>query len=168
MLKFLNFWQIYHLIISQKLTLLNYSPYSWCLSKYTFLYYGVSVNQSIASCNKLGDNCIQKFHLGRYIVGYTVVLRQRASGAIKRDFKRISGNIPPQMKILNMVIPISNALLQFDLKLERCKPHKAARHPTKGDVIDDVNLFLTVWSRIYCRKFFKVIQSDVALQTWVH
>ena len=40
--------------------------------------------------NNLGDNCIQKFNLGRYIVGYTVgnlVLRQRASGAVKRDFR---------------------------------------------------------------------------------
>ena len=39
---------------------------------------------------KLGDNCIQNFHLGRYIVGYTVgnlVLRRRASGAVKRDFR---------------------------------------------------------------------------------
>ena len=37
----------------------------------------------------LGDTCIQKFHLGTYIVGYTVgnlVLRRRASGAVKRDF----------------------------------------------------------------------------------
>ena len=37
----------------------------------------------------LGDNCIQNFHLGRYIVGYTVgnlVLRRRASGAVKLDF----------------------------------------------------------------------------------
>ena len=53
--------------------------------------------------------------------------------------------------------------MQFDLKLERCKPHKAARHPTKGDVIDDVKLFPTVYRRI-----FDVIQSDVALQTQVH
>ena len=39
---------------------------------------------------ELGDNCIQNFHLGRYIVGYTVgnlVLRRRASGAVKRDFR---------------------------------------------------------------------------------
>ena len=53
----------------------------------------------------LGDNCIQFFYLGRYIVGYTVgnlVLRRRVSGAVKRDFR----DIPPQMKILNMVIPI--------------------------------------------------------------
>ena len=38
----------------------------------------------------LGDNCIQIFHLGRYIVGYTVgnfVLRRRVSGAVKHDFR---------------------------------------------------------------------------------
>ena len=40
--------------------------------------------------NKLGDNCIQNFHLGRYIVGYTVgnlVLRRPARGAVKRYFR---------------------------------------------------------------------------------
>ena len=38
----------------------------------------------------LGDNCIQNFHLWRYIVGYTVgniVLRRRVSGAVKHDFR---------------------------------------------------------------------------------
>ena len=38
----------------------------------------------------LEDNCIQNFHLDGYIVGYTVgnlVLRRRASGAVKRDFQ---------------------------------------------------------------------------------
>ena len=51
----------------------------------------------------LEDNCIQNFYLGRYIVGYTVgnlVLRRRVIS------ERISDDIPPQMKILNMVIPI--------------------------------------------------------------
>ena len=57
------------------------------------------------------------------------------------------------MKILEYGYPHSNALLQFDLKLERCKPHRAARHPTKGDVIVDVKLFPTVYRRIYCRKY---------------
>ena len=40
--------------------------------------------------SEIGDNCIQNFHFGRYIVGYTVgnlVLRQRESGAIKRDLR---------------------------------------------------------------------------------
>ena len=63
--------------------------------------------------------------------------------------ERISDDIPPQIKILNIVIPHSNALL----KLEHCEPHKAARHPTKGNVIDDVKLFPTVYCRIYCHKF---------------
>ena len=58
----------------------------------------------------LGDNCIQTFYFGRYIVGYTVgnlVLRRRASGAVKRDFRTdISDDIPLQMEILNMAIPI--------------------------------------------------------------
>ena len=54
--------------------------------------------------------------------------------------ERISDGIPPQMKILNMVM----ALLQFPLKFKRCKPHKAARHPTMYGVINDVKLFPTV------------------------
>ena len=37
--------------------------------------------------------------------------------------------------------------LQSQLKLEHCKSHKAARHPTKCDVINDVKLFPTVYHR---------------------
>ena len=60
--------------------------------------------------------------------------------------------LPPthQMKILHY--PHSNAILYLRLKLERCKPHNAVRHPTKYDVINDVKLFPTVYHRIYCRK----------------
>ena len=61
----------------------------------------------------------------------------------------ISVNIPTQMKILNMVIPI---LMHF-FKLELCKLHKTARHPTKCDVINNVKIFPTVYGRIYCCKF---------------
>ena len=49
--------------------------------------------------------------------------------------------------------PHSNALLQFCLNLEHWELHKAARHPTRCDVINDVKLFLTVYGRIYSRKF---------------
>ena len=38
----------------------------------------------------LGDNCIQNFHMGRYIVGYTVgsfVLRRPVRGAVKHNFR---------------------------------------------------------------------------------
>ena len=48
--------------------------------------------------------------------------------------------------------PHSYVLLKFLLKLKRCKPHKAARHPT-CDIINNVKQFLTVFRRIYCRKF---------------
>ena len=56
--------------------------------------YGRS-NVSRKSVMHLGDNCIPMFHLGRYIVGYTVgnlVLRRRYTS--------------PDKKKLNMVIPI--------------------------------------------------------------
>ena len=47
--------------------------------------------QCMRVCKKnLVDNCIQNFHLGRYIVGYTVgnlVLGQLASGAVKCEFR---------------------------------------------------------------------------------
>ena len=104
----------------------------------------------------LGDNCIQKLHFGRYIVGYTVenlVLRRRASGAVKREFRTYIRRYTSPNENFEYGYPHSYALLQFELKLERCKPHKAARHPTKCDVINDVKLFPTVYRRIYCRKF---------------
>ena len=37
--------------------------------------------------------------------------------------------------------PNSNAFMQSRLKFERCNPQKAARPPTKCDVIDDAKLF---------------------------
>ena len=104
----------------------------------------------------LGDNCIQNFHLGRYIVGYTVgnlVLRRRARGAVKRDFRTYIRRYTSPNENFEYGYPHSNALLQFELKLDSCKPHKAACHPTKGDIIDDVKLFPTVYRRIYCRNF---------------
>ena len=64
-----------------------------------------------------GDKCIQNYHLGRYIVsfslniyivGYTdknLVLRQRIRGVLKLT-KCISDDLLPQLIILNMVIPI--------------------------------------------------------------
>ena len=61
----------------------------------------------------LGDNYIQNFNLGRYFVEYTIgnlVLRQHASKAVKVISEHISDDIPPQIKIFNIVIPI---LMQF-------------------------------------------------------
>ena len=53
-----------------------------------------------------------------------------------------SDDILPQMKIFECGYPHSNALLQSRLKLECCKPQKAAPHPTKCDVINDVKLYI--------------------------
>ena len=61
----------------------------------------------------------------------------------------ISDDIPPKIKILNMVIPILMHFCSF--------VSNAARHPTKCDVINDVKLFPTV----YCRKFL-----TLSNQTW--
>ena len=71
-------------------------------------------------------------------------------------FERISDNIPPQMKVLNMVIPI---LMHFYNFLSNwsvasgIKPHKSVHNPTKCDVINDFKLLPIVYHRIYCRKF---------------
>ena len=105
--------------------------------------------------NHLGDNCIQNFHLGRYIVGYTVgnlVLRRSASGAVKHDLRTYIRRYTSPTENFEYGYPHSNALLQFALKVERCKPFKTARHRTECDVIYDVKLFQTVYRRIYCRK----------------
>ena len=42
----------------------------------------------------------------------------------------------------------SNAILQFILKFERCKPHNAASHPTKCYVINNVKRFPAVYHGI--------------------
>ena len=106
----------------------------WTLLDY-FIRFAIATWES-------GDNCIQNYHLERYIVG-----------AVKRDFRTYIRQYTSPNENFEYVYPHSNALLQFDIKLKRCKPHKAARHPTQGGVIDYVKLFLIVYLRIYCRKF---------------
>ena len=67
----------------------------------------------------LGDNCIQNFHLGRYIVGYTVgnlVLRRRVSGAVKRDFRTYIRRYTSPNENFEYGYPHSNALLTFSLQ----------------------------------------------------
>ena len=51
----------------------------------------------------LGDNCIQNFHLGSYIVGYMVgnlVLWRPASRAVKRDFRTYTWVVPVNRGLL--------------------------------------------------------------------
>ena len=44
-------------------------------------------------------------------------------------------------------------------------PHKAARSPTKCDVINDVKVFPTVYRRIYCRKFLTLSNQKSRYKT---
>ena len=110
----------------------------------------------------LGDNCIQNFHLRRYIVRYTVgnlVLRRRASGVVKCDFRTYIRRYTSPNENFECGHPHSNAFLLFTLKFERCKLHRVARHQTECDVINDDKLFLTVYHRIYCRKFLTLFNQ---------
>ena len=92
----------------------------------------------------------------RYIVGKKVgnlVLWRRASRDVKRDFRMYIWRYTSPNENFEYGYPHSNALLLSLLKLELCKPHEAARHPTKCDVINNAKLFPIVYHRIYCRKF---------------
>ena len=77
----------------------------------------------------------------------------RASRAVKCDFQTYIQRYNSPNEEFEYGYPHSNALLQSRLKLESCKPQKAAHHPTICGVINDVKLFPTVYRRIYCRKF---------------
>ena len=84
--------------------------------------------------------------------------------------KRISDDIPPRYENFEYGYPHSNALLQFRLKLELCKPHKAAHQPTICDIINDVKLFQTVANflcyPIICR-FTKASALEWAIDIFV-
>ena len=89
-------------------------------------------------------------------MGYTVgnlVLQRQASRAVKHDFRTYIRRYPSPNESFEYGYPHTNALLQIELKTEHCKPHKATRHPTKCDIINDVKLFPTAYHRIFCHKF---------------
>ena len=80
---------------------------------------------------------------------------------------RKSGDIPPKINILNMVIPI---LIHFCACLP-LKPSsqflalQATCHPTKCDVTNNVKLFPTVYlCNTLLSQISNVIQSDMVLQ----
>ena len=82
--------------------------------------------------------------------------------------EHISDDIPSQMKILNMVIPILMHFFSFVSNLSvTIKPHRAASHPEICDVINDVKLSPT-GSQDILSQIFDVIQSDFTLQNQVH
>ena len=96
-----------------------------------------SLRQNITDNN--GITVFKIFILGRYIVGYMVI---NSKGAVKRD--SLTYNIQrytSQNGNFEYGYPHFNALLQFHLELDCCKLHKAARHPSKCDIINDVKLF---------------------------
>ena len=73
-----------------------------------YLSYNLKITLKSHFCCKnailLGDNCIQNFHLGRYIVGYAVgnlVLRRRVSShylilVVKRTLNNIAYQLHPK------------------------------------------------------------------------
>ena len=111
------------------------------------------------SINYLGDNCIQIFHLGRYIVGYTVgnfVLRRRVSGAVKHDFRPYIPRYTTPNEKFEYCYPHSNVLFNYKhrknaLFFAKRERHQRRKTPITSDVAHDVG-FPTVYRRIYRRK----------------
>ena len=91
--------------------------YNACQSCMVFICHGTIIVK--LRTFDLGDNCIQNFHLGRYIVGYTVrnlVLRRRVGGAVKRDFRTNIRRYTSPSENFEYGYPHSNALFTFSLK----------------------------------------------------
>ena len=88
-------------------------------SPYAVACEGCAFIQPLLDAMHLGDNCIQNFHIGRYIVGYTVgnlVLRRRVSGAVKRDFRTYIRRYTAPNENFEYGYPHFNALLTFLLQ----------------------------------------------------
>ena len=66
--------------------------------------------------------------------------------------ERISDDIPPQMKFLNIVIPI---LMHFWVS-SKIPALQAAEISTTCEVINDIKLLPTVYRMIHCLKLFKL------------
>ena len=79
--------------------------------------------------------------------------------------QRISDDKPPQLKILNMVIPILMRFYSLISNLSVASRIEALQ--IKCDINNDVKQFLTVYRGCTVANF-DVIQSDVALQKQVH
>ena len=80
-------------------------------------------HSSYFSATHLGDNCIQIFHMGRYIVGYTVgnfVLRRRVSGAVKHDFRPYIRRYTTPNEKFEYCYPHSNVLFNYKHRKMLC------------------------------------------------
>ena len=115
-----------------------------CLVDIFFISNNYNVNQTrslseFTWCPKLPDFTLYEYlHPGIYAAA---VPSRKMWLVLSWTYIR---RFPPQIKVLNMVIPI---LMRFyRLNLERCKPHrhKGECHQLKCDIINDVKLFPTV------------------------
>ena len=81
--------------------------------------------------------------------------------------KGISDDIPPQKKILNMVIPILMHFCSFT-QIGALQTLNGARHTMKRDVqvINDIKLFPIVYRRIYCRNFFMLSNQTLCYNSF--
>ena len=112
---------------------------------------------------KLGDNCIQICHLGRYIVGYTVgnfVLRRRyTSPNDKFEYGYPHSNVLFNMFTSKPGICFKNISYMSDVY--------PLRWPIISDVAHDVG-FPTVYRGIYCRKFLTLSnQTSRYICKWI-
>ena len=86
--------------------------------------------------------------------------------AVKSNFRTYIRQYTSPNENFEYGYPHSNALLQFELKLERCKPHKVAHHPTKGDVIDTYKITHIVAANIP-RLLYLVLTSSLDILLYV-
>ena len=88
------------------------------LFAHTCLVWIYTVCPDLSVWKHLGDNCIQNFYLGKYIVGYKVgnfVWLQRASGAIKGNFWPYNRQDTATNENFEYSYPHSNVLLNIYL-----------------------------------------------------
>ena len=93
--------------------------------KFTYLMQ-INIQPNYYKMDCFGDNCIQIFHLGTYIAGYTVgnfVLRQPVSRAVKHYFRPyIRRYTSPNEKFEYILSSTANATLFFpDISQKRHK-----------------------------------------------
>ena len=139
---------------------LHFRNISWPRSTIvTFILWRDSIYRVVS----FRGNCIQNFHLRRYIVGYMVgnfVLRRRVSGAVKRNFRPHKRQYTSPNEHFEYVYTHYNALFNiYSSKAQYFAPNwsfvskvKQLCQPITRDVTYDVGTS-TVYRRIYWRKF---------------
>ena len=88
-----------------------------------------------------------------FVEVYRRIYSPKFSFMVKRDFRPYIRRYTSPNENFEYGYSHSNDLLQFYLNFEHSKPHNAAVHLTECVIINDFKLFLTVYHRIFCRKF---------------